>query len=319
MKYRLFIPLVLLCALHTVTADLQAQAGESESAGGVPAQKGNAGDASVENEKTKTPPSSPAEIVNAWCVARDEAQDEAPDNAQPDPCFVYHSLILQVKNLESWTGPEQLNPDQLLLVLNGVVLKGRLFGRPYDDPRGSGHKLLRFDLDRSRETAREEWKELMSRVKVYEPVAMSVGLAPATEPTGTTVGPQRLFWKNGMLSIQATSFPWAAFAALSYIGLLGFFVVLAHRSDILRGPASPGGRKPYSLGRFQMAWWFFIVIGSYVHIFIVLGDYNTLTAGVLTLIGISAATGFAGATMDTSSRVAAGEQLLEKEMLQKEQ
>ena len=68
-----------------------------------------------------------------------------------------------------------------------------------------------------------------------------------------------------------------------------------------------------------MAWWFFIVIGSYVHIFIVLGDYNTLTAGVLTLIGISAATGFAGATMDTSSRVAAGEQLQEKEMLQKEQ
>ena len=47
-------------------------------------------------------------------------------------------------------------------------------------------------------------------------------------------------------------------------------------------------RKPFSLGRTQMAFWFFLVITSYVFIWMVTGDVNTITGTVLGLIGISA-------------------------------
>ena len=310
MNCKLFLPLLLFCVVHTSAVDLQAQAGESSP----PAPIDNSSAGSGDGDQTKTPP--PAKIVGAWCVNQEEGQDDS----KASKCFLNNSLVLEVENLESWTKrtEPELNPDQLLLVLNGVVLKGPLFGTRYDDPTGSGHTLLRFDLDRSRETSSQEWKELMGGVKADVAVQMSVGLAPATEPKGNTVGPQRLF-RTGTVSIQATSSTWFWVAVLSYIVLVLVLVKLANSSYILRGPPSPDGRRPFSLGRVQMAWWFLIVVGSYLHIFIVLGDYNTLTAGVLILIGISAATGFAGATIDTSRRVLAGEQSEEKKMLEKEQ
>ena len=40
-----------------------------------------------------------------------------------------------------------------------------------------------------------------------------------------------------------------------------------------------------------MAFWFFIVAGSYIFLWIVTGDYRTLTAQELLLLGLSSATG----------------------------
>ncbi len=57
-------------------------------------------------------------------------------------------------------------------------------------------------------------------------------------------------------------------------------------------------RKTFSLSRTQMAFWFFLVIVSYVFIWMVSDVYSILTTSVLTLIGISSATAMGTTIID---------------------
>jgi hypothetical protein len=51
-----------------------------------------------------------------------------------------------------------------------------------------------------------------------------------------------------------------------------------------------------------MAWWFFIVAASFCYIWLTLGNYDSLTSGVLILTGISAGTGLASTAIDSNKR-----------------
>ena len=58
-------------------------------------------------------------------------------------------------------------------------------------------------------------------------------------------------------------------------------------------------KPPFSLGRTQMAWWFFIVTGSFLFIFTITGDLTNIINGqALVLIGISASTGISAVLID---------------------
>jgi hypothetical protein len=77
------------------------------------------------------------------------------------------------------------------------------------------------------------------------------------------------------------------------LGILILLVYLATHTNILRepGPSSePGSYRPYELGRVQTAFWFFIVSTSYLCIWLITGDLDTITPSVLALLGISAVT-----------------------------
>jgi hypothetical protein len=106
--------------------------------------------------------------------------------------------------------------------------------------------------------------------------------------------------------------------------LLVALVYLGWRSDLLRDsttgkPAAPA-KSPFSLGRMQMAWWFYLVIAAFLYIWLVTGQANTLTSSVLALIGISAGTGLAAAFVDQQkSSDAAGQRaalIIEQKALQ---
>ena len=56
----------------------------------------------------------------------------------------------------------------------------------------------------------------------------------------------------------------------------------------------------YSLGRFQMAFWFTLTLMSFFFIWLITDAYDIITATVLSLIGISAATSLSGAVIDDS-------------------
>jgi len=79
------------------------------------------------------------------------------------------------------------------------------------------------------------------------------------------------------------------FVVAGLIGLLVALLVLAHKSPLLR--TTPTSTGPFSLGLVQMAWWFYLVVACYLYIWLITGEYNTLSEGVLALMGISAATG----------------------------
>lgn len=66
-------------------------------------------------------------------------------------------------------------------------------------------------------------------------------------------------------------------------------------------PGLEAGCAPYSLGKVQMAFWFSIVLASYIFIWLITDNYDLITTGTLALIGIGAATGL-GAISITNNK-----------------
>jgi hypothetical protein len=65
--------------------------------------------------------------------------------------------------------------------------------------------------------------------------------------------------------------------------------------------SSPATRRPFSLARCQMSWWFFIVISAYLFLILVTGDFNhALNEQTLVLIGIATGTALGSAFIDAS-------------------
>jgi hypothetical protein len=112
-----------------------------------------------------------------------------------------------------------------------------------------------------------------------------------SNPLPLTVIP--VYW--GVVSIAVISF------------CLILFAWLAKTTNIIREPGLPtetGKKRPYSLGRAQMAFWFFLVFTAYLVIWLILGDLDTITESLLGLMGISAGTAIGGAIIDSSKRSA---------------
>jgi hypothetical protein len=88
--------------------------------------------------------------------------------------------------------------------------------------------------------------------------------------------------------------------------IIGVFLisglVLAAKSDILRSPGDKpvNNKKPWSLARCQMAFWLFLVITSFLFIWLVTGALDTITDGVLGLMGIGSGTALGSALIDAS-------------------
>ncbi|HZS83730.1 MAG TPA: hypothetical protein VFA50_12720 [Stellaceae bacterium] len=86
--------------------------------------------------------------------------------------------------------------------------------------------------------------------------------------------------------------------------LLAFALVwiAARRSTLLKDnllPQIEPRRQPYSLGRWQMAFWFTLVFAGFVAIWIATGQYNgVVTSQELWLMGISAASGVSAIAVD---------------------
>lgn len=89
---------------------------------------------------------------------------------------------------------------------------------------------------------------------------------------------------------------WSSLAALGW----AIFFVLVIAGLLLFGPRMLRNdhNNRYSLGRVQLAWWFVLIVGSYVFIWLLTGDRDTITGSVLVLLGISAATTMASAAIN---------------------
>ncbi|HXM30261.1 MAG TPA: hypothetical protein VN957_29850 [Chthoniobacterales bacterium] len=86
---------------------------------------------------------------------------------------------------------------------------------------------------------------------------------------------------------------------------IGVFIFLVFLGGLIREPALPirdDGLPPVSLGRCQMAFWFFLVITGFFFLWLITGrgDLDTINPTVLTLMGISAVTAL-GAAFITSN------------------
>jgi hypothetical protein len=193
--------------------------------------------------------------------------------------------------------------SKLILYLDGYPLKG-LNPVTVNAPKD----LLVFKLDRG--TA-ENWSILLGRPHSHvRDVRVGIG-TDNTEfdhddavPIDRAQIRLRIFYRN-----------WLIACSLGFLALLGLFLWFAISSDIVRDSSPPeppaGKRRPFSLGRCQMAVWFFIVIGSFVFIWLITGDINTITEQALVLIGIGTGTALGAAAIDSNKQGSADTELAE--------
>jgi len=65
-------------------------------------------------------------------------------------------------------------------------------------------------------------------------------------------------------------------------------------------PGLTAGNAPFSLGKVQMAFWFSIILASFIFIWLITDDYDLINSGTLVLIGIGAGTGLGAVSINNN-------------------
>ena len=216
-----------------------------------------------------------------------------PDESGKKQCELVDVVAVQFTNLKEWCGVADHDLKTLTLILDGRLMAGLhpIAPMPCDNE-------LRFELNRLDDSDdvskanRDAWNALLGRAHAdWKTFKLSVGADGSANSKAACYN---------SIDLKVRIFPayqWVVYLFL--LALLTAFLLLAARSDILKDASTVNDRRPFSLARCQMAWWFFLVLCAYHYIWMVTGDHNSLTPGVLMLIGISAATGLGATMIDT--------------------
>jgi hypothetical protein len=218
------------------------------------------------------------------------------DEAHPNDSIAMGSeILIDVTDLAKWLAQEKKNVTDLVVYLDGVPVKNipiRVLG--------NGRLAIRL---RQTSDSKAEWSQLLGRPTQFDRTyKLSIGLAksdplPAQE-----------------IKLQVISPGWFIFYVVLLLVLLCLFVWMASRSNIIRDsttlPTSATGYKLYSLGKFQMAVWFFLILAAFLFIGIVTGQYDSITPQVLGLMGIASGTALGAAVIDDNKNRSATNDLM---------
>jgi hypothetical protein len=173
-----------------------------------------------------------------------------------------------------------------------MFLDGRPVTGEYPEMIFPEEQLVQFHLSRS--AGNEDlWGDLLGHPMGFvKPVQVSVGLENGYPLQGAQtfefiVIHQWGFWSCFLLMA-------AALLSILYLG---------HRTTLLRasGPKRTDNKlHSYSLGRVQMAFWFMLVVTSFLLIWLITGEYSTISTSALVLIGIGAGTALGATLVDNS-------------------
>jgi hypothetical protein len=225
------------------------------------------------------------------------------------------TLIIKVTNLQALSDQSKCrdrtgksiadcHAQEISLFLDGRKIKGLV---PESGAPKEGEGTLQFRLDRSPDSD-ETWADLLGNPPLspefwFRPTEVSVGLEnDYPVPTDVVKGK---FYLRRVRQI----FFWPCL--LIFLFLLGALAWLAKNSDIVRdsGPVPAGSFKPFSLARCQMAFWFVIVVGSFLFIWLITGASDIITPGALALIGIASGTALGAAVIDIGKQQSSSSQL----------
>lgn len=204
-------------------------------------------------------------------------------NPQPHQVYLTDWIVVAVCHLDALVKTAEAQQQPITLFIEGLDSGNQPTGIDLD----SG--VLTFVLDRN-EDNKKLWQPLLYN-PLFDPTTtmrVSVGIR-GDRPLPRAAGANLTLVLDKVYT-DWTVWLWLAFLAAVVVALLLF----ARKSDLLRdGPPIGGVRQTYSLGRAQMAWWFFLVLVGYVFIWLVTEDRDTLPPSLLALMGISAVTAIA--------------------------
>ena len=195
-------------------------------------------------------------------------------------------IRVALQGLQGWMKSTGKAPRDLCLYLAGHKLTN-------NNPTLSSvqQEYLNFHLEIDPED-RDAWVQILyeARLAPDHKIPLSIGWKENRQAFGSKVDlalivyPRYTFVVIGLLMV-----------------LLVATLLLSIRTDLLRDGTSPPAapaRLPYNLGSVQMAFWFYLVIAAYLYVWLIIGEYNTVTNSTLALIGISAGTGVASLMVD---------------------
>lgn len=192
-------------------------------------------------------------------------------------------LILKVEKTEYLVQQAEKTNKKITLYLNGMALKG-VNPIAVDCAKGE----IRFKLKRTEES-KEAWGKLLGKPKLFDwtrKVTVGIGFGQEIEC------PQNLDKTLDLIIIKKG---WAAFWGVFLLIVCRLFMKYAPKSAALRnyGPTSP-----YSLALVQMAFWTILILFSYIFLWLVIGEINSIPESILVLLGIAAGTSLGARVID---------------------
>lgn len=202
-------------------------------------------------------------------------------------------IEIHVENLEKWA--ENNDVTKLVPYISGRAIKGNY---PEELHVDRGHVIYHLEITPENKNV---WIDLLGEPNaIRKPVTLSVGLADGSAFDS-------VHERENPVTLTVIS-PVYGFVALVLISItLLLLVWLARSTNIIREPGPcpiPGKKRPYNLGRAQMAFWFFLIYASYLTIWLITGALDTITASLLALMGISAGTALGEAMIDNGKDTA---------------
>lgn len=229
-----------------------------------------------------------ASVIRAYRASRGAkiplpGQDGATDVQLGDEIWV------EVEGLPGLVACES-SDRPLVLFLDGRPAK-KLAREPLSDPRAG---IAKFTLKISPDS-RETWANVLGRPS----------FGPRPTPVSVGIQDRPPIRSSQVLQLDVLPIYWFVAWVVIFLGLVIAFVWCAFSTNIIRDgqsdPAAPQWSGPYSLSRTQAAWWFFVVLASYLLIGLVTGDFaGSLNGTALALLAIGAGTVLGSAAIDAS-------------------
>jgi hypothetical protein len=200
-------------------------------------------------------------------------------------------LDIRLDNLEGPNVKERRDPSKFKLYLNGYEV-------PKLAPVLDGRDTLRFMLSRDDDT-KKVWSAILGA-----PTASRTNVDVGLRYDGNIVEPGKGVQTKIPFRVLV---PWIAIFWLVIVAaLIVLFCVAARFTNIIRDTVPPkpptGQKRPYSLARAQMAWWFLVILPSFIFIFAITGDWGTINTEALILMGIGTGTALGATIIDVSKQ-----------------
>jgi len=205
---------------------------------------------------------------------------------------------IQIESLVEWA--EKNEPLKLVPYINGRAIKGN-----YPEELHLDHGRLIYHLEIT-PANKAVWVDLLGAPGgIRRAVTLSVGLEDGSAFDS-------VHEKGRELPLTIISPVYGIVALLVIIVTLVLLIWLIRNTNIIREPGpppTPGKRRPYNLGRAQMAFWFFLIYASYITIWLVTDALDTITPSLLALMGISAGTALGEAMIDSGKETSKTNQM----------
>lgn len=280
-------------------------------------------------EGASTPEAGSSAITAVECRKAGITKDKTPCVAK-----IGDSVTLDVRNLAGWL--EKLKTDKVItsaetgeglvaeqlpnlrLLIDEHLMKslqpaqytkddpGWYPNDPAQSKAAVGRSWLEFSLKRdpANKESRADWDQVLRTSGLTSEMPLAVGLYSANRNTAHVMAlPAGARAAGALKEFHFQRIGWEGWTVFGLIVLLVAAVVffyMAVRTGMVRDTTCPvreDGLPPYSLGRCQMAFWFFLVISAFYFLWVVTGrgDTDTINSTVLSLIGISAGTALGSA------------------------